>query len=31
MASSHENSPPLLWKRIVLWTTAVAEAAEANI
>jgi hypothetical protein len=30
MASSHENSPPSLWERIVLWTTAVAEAAEMD-
>ena len=30
MASSHENSPPSLWKRIVLWTTAVAEAADMD-
>ena len=30
MASSHENSPPSLWERIVLWTTAVAEAADMD-
>jgi len=30
MASSHENSPRSLWKRIVLWTTAVAEAVEMD-
>jgi hypothetical protein len=30
MASSHENSPRSLWERIVLWTTAVAEAAEMD-
>jgi hypothetical protein len=30
MASSHENSPPSLWERIVLWTTGVAEAVEMD-
>jgi hypothetical protein len=30
MASSHENSPPSLWERIVLWATAIAEAAEMD-
>ncbi len=30
MASSHENSPPSLWERIVLWATAVAEAADMD-
>jgi hypothetical protein len=30
MASSHENSSPSLWERIVLWTTAVAEAVEMD-
>jgi hypothetical protein len=30
MASLRENSPPSLWERIVLWTTAVAEAAEMD-
>jgi hypothetical protein len=30
MASSHENSPPSLWKRIVLWAIAVEEAADMN-
>jgi hypothetical protein len=30
MASSHENSPPSLWERVVLWATAVAEAAEMD-
>ena len=30
MANSHENSPPSLWERIVLWTTAVAEAADMD-
>ena len=30
MASSHENSPPSLWERIVHWATAIAEAAEMD-
>jgi hypothetical protein len=30
MASSHENSSPSLWERIVRWTTAVAEAAKMD-
>jgi hypothetical protein len=30
MASSHENSPPSLWRRIVLWAIAVAEAADLD-
>jgi len=30
MASSHQNSPPSLWERIVLWATAIAEAAEMD-
>jgi hypothetical protein len=30
MASSHENSPPSLWERIVLWATGVAEAADMD-
>ena len=27
MASLHENFSPSLWERIVLWATAIAEAA----
>jgi hypothetical protein len=30
MASSHENSPPSRWERIVHWATAIAEAAEMD-
>jgi hypothetical protein len=30
MASLHENSSPSLWERIVLWATAIAEAAEMD-
>jgi len=30
MESSHENSLPSLWGRIVLWATAVAEAADMD-
>jgi hypothetical protein len=30
MANSRENSPPSLWERVVLWRTAVAEAAEMD-
>jgi hypothetical protein len=30
MASSHENSPPSLWQRIVLWAIAIAEAADTG-
>jgi hypothetical protein len=30
MASSHENSPPSLWERIVLWAIAIAEAADMD-
>jgi transcriptional regulator of aromatic amino acid metabolism len=30
MASSHWNSPRSLWERIVLWATAIAEAAEMD-
>jgi hypothetical protein len=30
MANLRENSPPSLWKRIVLWATVIAEAAEMD-
>jgi hypothetical protein len=30
MASLHQNSPSSLWERIVLWATAIAEAAEMD-
>ena len=30
MASSHENTPPSLWQRIVLWATAIEEAADMD-
>jgi hypothetical protein len=30
MASSHENSPPSLWERMVFWATAVGEAADMD-
>ena len=30
MANSHGNFPPSLWERIVLWATAVAEAADKD-
>jgi hypothetical protein len=30
MAGLHQNSPSSLWERIVLWATAIAEAAEMD-
>jgi hypothetical protein len=30
LTNSHENSPPSLWERIVLWAIAVAEAADMD-
>lgn len=30
LTNSHENSPPSLWERIVLWATAIAEAGEMD-
>ncbi len=30
MASSHQNSPPSRWERIVGWATAIAEAVEMD-
>ena len=30
LMNSHENSPPSLWERIVLWAIAVAEAVDMD-